>query len=210
MSSSIPPPYYILLSPATSGIQLHTSLFHPTIQLHYADDPPTALLPTAQNPNVFILEPHLPNPSTPTPQESNLQSSSPPAVSVSSAATIVPSNSRADLPLVHSLSGNFAVTSVKKAQPPAAAVAYAAGQGQDPSIYIIDYAPVRAPDDAYVLYNTLLFSPHAIPSQRMENSVRERSTAALLSQFHQRYKLHHYWRNFNQSPVQKHTATRRA
>jgi hypothetical protein len=148
MSSSIPPPVYILVSPAASGGQLHTSLLHPTIQLHYADDPPTALLPTPQNPNIFILEPNISNVSTPTPQEPHIQSSSPPAISVSSAATIMPSGSRADLPVVQSLSGSFAVTSVRMAHPPAAAVAYAANQGQDPNIYIIDYAPVRVPEDA--------------------------------------------------------------
>jgi hypothetical protein len=146
MSSSIPPPFYILVSPAASGSQLHISLLHPTILLHYADDPPTALLPTAQNPNIFILEPNVSNVSTP--QEPHFQSSSPPAISVSSAATIMPSGSRADLPVVQSLSSSFAVTSVRMAHPPAAAVAYAANQGQDPNIYIIDYAPARAPDDA--------------------------------------------------------------
>jgi hypothetical protein len=144
MSSANPPPFYILVSPIASGGQLHTSLLHPTIQLHYADDPPTALLPTTQNQNIFILEPHV---STPTPQDPHLQSSSPPAVSVSSAATIMPSSSTTDLPVVQSLSGSFAVTSVRIAQPPAAAVAYATNQGQDPNIYIIDYAPVRSPDD---------------------------------------------------------------
>lgn len=172
MSSTVPPPFYILVSPTSAQGQLHTTLQHPTIQLHYADDPPTALLPTTETPNILILEPHIPSlVASPPPQEPHLQSSSPPAISISSAATITPSAIKPDSPAVQSLSGTYAVTSVRVAQPPAAAVAYAASHGQDPNIYIIDYAPIRE------------------DTQRLENSVRERSTIALLAQFHQRNAL---------------------
>lgn len=148
MNSAIPPPFYILVSPTNTAAQLHTTLLHPTIQLHYADDSPTALLPTAENPNIFILEPNNPILTSLGPQEPHLQSSSPPAISVSSAATITPSAMKTDTPAAQSLSGNHAITSVRVAQPPAAAVAYAASQGHDPNIYIIDYVPVKSPDDA--------------------------------------------------------------
>ncbi|KAG8806869.1 hypothetical protein FRC17_004758 [Serendipita sp. 399] len=175
-----PPPFYIMISPSTAPGAPHvhaSALQHPTVQLHYADDPPTALLPTAEHPNVLILEPHLlvsSEPTSPPPlSEAHLQSSSPPLRAISSAATITPAKHTPMPPSVYSLSGNVAVTSVKVAQPPAAAMAYATKEGHDPNIYIIDHVPVRS-----TVYEE---------GQRLEDSVRvDQSTAALLAQFHQR------------------------
>jgi hypothetical protein len=146
MSSSLAPPspYYILVSPSALGSHLHaSSLTHPTVQYHYADDPPTALLPTAEHPNVIILEPQLSEESA----ESNT-SSSPPSVSTNSAVTIVPSKVIAQPPSFHSLSSSVAVTNVRVAQPPASAVAFATSEGKDPNIYIIDYVPLKSSGNA--------------------------------------------------------------
>ena len=143
--STQPPPFYILISQSSAG-SAHSnaaSLMHPTVQLHYVDDPPTALLPTTEHPNILIFEPSTSTPER-SPSDPVLQSSSPPSATGNSMATITPSLHVELLPpAVHSLSPNLAVTSVRVAQPPAAAVAYATTQGRDPSIYIIDYAPLK-------------------------------------------------------------------
>ncbi|KAG8789685.1 hypothetical protein FRB91_006979 [Serendipita sp. 411] len=174
-----PPPFYIMMAQSTAPGTHHvtaSALQHPTVQLHYADDPPTALLPTAEHPNVLILESHSPFPEATSPplSEPHLHSSSPPLVAISSAATITPAKHTITPPSVYSLSGNVAVTSVRVAQPPAAAVAYATKEGHDPNVYIIEYAPVRS-------------TTHEEGQQRMEDSMRDtQSTAALLAQFHQK------------------------
>ncbi|CAG7847933.1 SubName: Full=Uncharacterized protein {ECO:0000313/EMBL:CCA69434.1} [Serendipita indica DSM 11827] len=163
------PPFYILISQSSPGRPV--SLAHPTVQLHYADDPPTALLPTAEHPNILILEPsmHIQETST-----SVFQSSSPPSATGNSTATITPSSNNHQAPVVHSLSPNLAVTAVRVAQPPAAAVAYATAHGHDPSIYIIDYVPLKYEEP-----------------QRIEDSMLRdtQSTAAMLAQFHQKNAL---------------------
>jgi hypothetical protein len=152
MSASPAAPYYILVSPSALGSHLHpSSLTHPTVQYHYADDPPTALLPTTEHPNVIILEPQFPEESA----ESNAPhaSSSPQSVSTNSAVTIVPSKATAQPPSFHSLSSSVAVTNVRVAQPPASAVAFATSEGKDPNIYIIDYVPLKPSgntEDGYV------------------------------------------------------------
>jgi hypothetical protein len=143
MSAPVPPPYYILVSQATPGV--HAQLAHPTVQFHYADDSPTALLPTTEHPNVIILEPHQPGDSasnTPEPP-AHASSTSPPSGSANSAATLTPPRPSMVPPSVQCLSSSLAVTAVRVVQPPAAAVAHAMNQAQDPNIYIIDYLPVK-------------------------------------------------------------------
>src|SRR5260370_42609990 len=116
--STPPPPFYILLSQHTSS-SLHSlgtqtlppppsRLTHPTIQYHYADDPPLALVPSAEHPHIVILD---------IPEESSRQ----PVISPSSTETITPS----PIPSARSLSSALAVTSVKVAQAPGAAIKHA-------------------------------------------------------------------------------------
>ncbi|PVF94564.1 hypothetical protein CPB86DRAFT_776622 [Serendipita vermifera] len=175
MSAPIPPPYYILVSQATPGA--HSQLAHPTVQFHYADDSPTALLPTAEHPNVIILEPHQSADSTSNTPEPAASSTSPPSGSANSAATLTPPTPSIAPPSVQCLSSSFAVTAVRVVQPPAAAVAHAMNQGQDPNIYIVDYLPVKT-------------SSSSQEEGRLEDSMRENpSISTLMAQFHQRNAL---------------------
>lgn len=181
MSSSLPPPpYYILVAPSALGNHSHpSSLTHPTVQYHYADDPPAALLPSAEHPNVIILEPHLPGEESvdSTTNGLHIGSSSPPSVAISSAVTIVPSKTTAQAPSFHCLSSSAAVTNVRVAQPPASAVAFATNEGKDPNIYIIDYVPLKS-------------SAHPEEGHRLEDSIGDnQSISAQLTQFHQRNVL---------------------
>lgn len=69
MNPASEPPYYILVSQSAlasnpQGPQ-STSLAHPTIQYHYADDPPLSLLPQSPSEHLIILG-HDPAQATPT------------------------------------------------------------------------------------------------------------------------------------------------
>ena len=142
MSTTPPPPCYILLSQYTSsslpslGAQTlpppPSRLIHPTIQYHYADDPPLALVPSSEHPHIIILD--IPD-----------RSSGQPVVSPSSTETIVPPPT----PSARSLSSALAITSVKVAQAPGAAIKHALAEGRDPNIYILETVtqiPTTAPD----------------------------------------------------------------
>lgn len=140
--STPPPPFYILVSQHTAsslpllGTQTlpppPSQLIHPTIQYHYADDPPLALVPSAEHPHIVILD--IP-----------YGSSGQPVASSSSTETTVSSPS----PSARSLSSTLAVTSVKVAQAPGAAIKHALTEGRDPNIYILETVsqiPTTAPD----------------------------------------------------------------
>lgn len=140
--STPPPPFYILLSQHTAsslpslGAQTlpppPSKLTHPTIQYHYADDPPLALVPSAEHPRIVILD---------IPDGSPGQ----PVASPSSTETIMPSPA----PSARSLSSALAITSVKVAQAPGAAIKHALAEGRDPTIYILESVsqiPTTAPD----------------------------------------------------------------
>jgi hypothetical protein len=140
--STPPPPFYILLSQHTAsslpsqGVQTlpppPSQLTHPTIQYHYADDPPLALVPSAEHPHIIILD---------IPEGSSGQ----PVASPSSTETIMPFPT----PSARSLSSALAVSSVKVAQAPGAAITHALAEGRDPNIYILETVsqiPTTAPD----------------------------------------------------------------
>ncbi|THH20228.1 hypothetical protein EW146_g1102 [Bondarzewia mesenterica] len=59
MTSPVQPPHYVLIShscqPANSSAP-STSLSHPIIQYHYADDSPLSLLPRSSNEHVLVLD----------------------------------------------------------------------------------------------------------------------------------------------------------
>ncbi|KDQ63806.1 hypothetical protein JAAARDRAFT_391763 [Jaapia argillacea MUCL 33604] len=67
MATSTEPPYYILVSHSTLSDDTHaisaSSLNHPIIQYHYADDSPLSLLPTSPDEHVVILDYDVSNPS---------------------------------------------------------------------------------------------------------------------------------------------------
>jgi len=140
--STPPPPFYVLLSQHTTsslpspGTQTlpppPSQLTHPTIQYHYADDPPLALVPSAEHPHIIILDI----------RDGGLGQ---PVASPPSAETTVPSPT----PSARSLSSALAVTSVKVAQTPGAAIKHALTEGRDPNIYILETVsqiPTTAPD----------------------------------------------------------------
>ncbi|OBZ79214.1 hypothetical protein A0H81_00717 [Grifola frondosa] len=60
MTSTAEPPYFILIahnqSTNISATPASTSLSHPTIQYHYADDDPRALLPQFPGEHVLVLD----------------------------------------------------------------------------------------------------------------------------------------------------------
>ncbi|ETW87848.1 hypothetical protein HETIRDRAFT_469470 [Heterobasidion irregulare TC 32-1] len=59
MSSPVHPPYYVLISHScqlTSTSTPLTSLSHPIIQYHYADDSPLSLLPRSLDEHVLMLD----------------------------------------------------------------------------------------------------------------------------------------------------------
>lgn len=116
------PPFYIMISqsilPPIPGASPQQVLTHPSVQFHYADDPPLAILSSTQR-QVIVLDTNAP------------QSQ---AISPSSTATIVPSSSLS----AQSISSSVAVASVRTAQPPLKAVAHATAEGKDPNIYIIE------------------------------------------------------------------------
>jgi hypothetical protein len=60
------PPHYILYSHSPLSAAPSTSLGHPVIQYHYADDSPLALLPQAPDEHVLLLEFDPSSPSAPT------------------------------------------------------------------------------------------------------------------------------------------------
>lgn len=140
--STPPPPFYVLLSQHTASSlpSSHSQtlppppsrLTHPTIQYHYADDPPLALVPSAEHPHIIILD---------IPDGSPGQ----PVTSSSETETTVLSLG----PSARSLSSALAVTSVKVAQAPGAAIKHALTEGRDPNIYILETVsqiPTTAPD----------------------------------------------------------------
>ncbi|KAH9946690.1 hypothetical protein B0H21DRAFT_822605 [Amylocystis lapponica] len=58
------PPYYILISHnalLSSPVPASTSLSHPIIEYHYADDSPHSLLPQFPGEHVLVLDCHSPN-----------------------------------------------------------------------------------------------------------------------------------------------------
>jgi len=139
--STPPPPCYILLSQYTSsslpslGAQTlpppPSQLTHPTIQYHYADDPPLALVPSPEHPHIIILD--IPD------------GSSGPVAPPSLTETIM----APPIPSARSLSSALAVASVKVAQVPGAAIKHALSEGRDPNIYILETVsqiPTTAPD----------------------------------------------------------------
>jgi hypothetical protein len=144
MTTTPPPPCYILLSQYTSsslpslGAQTlsppPSRLIHPTIQYHYADDPPLALVPSSERPHIIILD--IPDGDRGLGQ---------PVASPSSTETIVASSA----PSARSLSSALAITTVKVAQAPGAAIKHALAEGRDPNIYILETVsqiPTTAPD----------------------------------------------------------------
>lgn len=51
------PPLYVLLQPnLPSASSAPATFVHPVIEYHFADDPPTALLPTSANESVLVLD----------------------------------------------------------------------------------------------------------------------------------------------------------
>ena len=54
------PPFYILLQHATGGAQTTSTsasnFVHPVIEYHFADDPPSALLPTSDTEAIVIID----------------------------------------------------------------------------------------------------------------------------------------------------------
>ncbi|KAI1797805.1 hypothetical protein LXA43DRAFT_982105 [Ganoderma leucocontextum] len=54
------PPYYVLISHSqclnNAGVPTSTSLSHPVIEYHYADDPPASLLPRHPGEHVLVLD----------------------------------------------------------------------------------------------------------------------------------------------------------
>lgn len=59
------PPYYVLVAHSQS-LPASTSLSHPLIEYHYADDPPVSLLPRLADEHVLVLDydPARPGPPT--------------------------------------------------------------------------------------------------------------------------------------------------
>lgn len=60
-SGNIDPPYYILLSQSSlpgpsSTNPTSTAFVHPVIEYHFADDPPSTLLPASPSESIIILD----------------------------------------------------------------------------------------------------------------------------------------------------------
>jgi hypothetical protein len=171
-SSPQPPPYYVLVSQSsvlgsTASNQASASvLMHPTVQYHYADDQPLDLLPTPGHANVIIveLEPHsmgdgatnadnaegrsqalpLPIPfPLPATSPSSVSTLVPTLISIPPNVSITDANNSSGEPTAQSLSSAIAVTGVRVAQPPAMAAAFAAKEGKNPNIYIVDCLNLR-------------------------------------------------------------------
>ncbi|EJF66629.1 hypothetical protein BD309DRAFT_949702 [Dichomitus squalens] len=69
-SASTDPPYYVLISHSQSlnipSVPTSTSLSHPVIEYHYADDAPISLLPQYPGEHVLVLDYDPGRPGTPT------------------------------------------------------------------------------------------------------------------------------------------------
>ncbi|KAI0651777.1 hypothetical protein C8Q79DRAFT_57506 [Trametes meyenii] len=113
----VDPPYYVLIAHSQSlsnpAAPPSSSLGHPVIEYHYADDPPAALLPRYPGEHILVLDYDPARPASPT---------------------------------AKSLSPDLAVSAVKVADAPGAAVA-----GEPPlrnnSIYVIESTPTPMPTD---------------------------------------------------------------
>lgn len=107
------PPYYILVSHSPLDSQNTSStLSHPVVQYHYADDSPLALLPHTPDEHVLVLD------------YTDLTSSGVDSASV---------------PTVKSISRNLAVTGVKVSEAPGAATAHEELQiNRNDKMYIVE------------------------------------------------------------------------
>ena len=107
------PPYYILVSHSPLDLQATSStLTHPVVQYHYADDSPLALLPHTPDEHVLVLD------------YTDLTSSAVESTGV---------------PAVKSISRMLAVTAVKVSEAPGAAAAHEELQiNRNDNMYIVE------------------------------------------------------------------------
>ncbi|KAI0824239.1 hypothetical protein BC628DRAFT_1420323 [Trametes gibbosa] len=130
------PPYYLLVSHSQSlgntAAPASSSLSHPVIEYHYADDPPNSLLPQFPGEHVLVLDYDPARPASPT---------------------------------VKSLSADLAISAVKVADAPGAAVAGESTRTSNNSIYVIettakpiDIAPED--DEQYAVHEVLARYKH--------------------------------------------------